>query len=263
MTPERAQGNPPSAGAAVPAQGEGSGPPDLQARLVQRSIPVLAAMASQILVGPRVLTVALVLISLAVSGLLVFRSMDTTTTDRALVVTGSALVGLVLLGLLLALVPAGLTSQSWVLGVALGELVIIFATLRVPLPVPARRWSGVMRTRGLGWYVAGVVVLVAAFGLSAGSTIHADAAPLAISVQAEQGTQYSVAVTSGRVRGPLTVVETSSGGRRVLRSGVVVGPGNSTVVALEPGITGQVKVGLEEHTAEGSSTLAHLTFIIP
>jgi hypothetical protein len=263
MTSEMSQGDPMAAETIKPAQGEGSGSPDLQARLVQRSIPVLAAMASQILVGPRVLTVALVLISLAVSGLLVFRSMDTTATDRALVVTGSALVGLVLLGLLLALVPAGLTARSWVLGVALGELVIIFATLRVELPGPTRRWSGAIRTRGLGWYVAGVVVLAAAVGLSVGSTVHTDAAPVAISVQAEQGTQYSVAVSSGKVRGPLTVVETSAGGSRVLRSGVVVGPGNSTVVALQPGITGQVKVELEKQTAKGRSTLAHLSFIIP
>jgi hypothetical protein len=252
-----------SAADGVPSKpGEVAGPPDLQARLVQRSIPVLAAMASEILAGPRVLTVALVLISLVVSGLLVFRSMDTKGTDRALVVTGSSLVGLVLLGMLLAVVPAGLTARSWVLGVSLVELVVIFATLRVDLPVPARRGFGVIRTRGIAWYTAGVVVLVAASGLSVFSTIHADVAPVAISVQAEHGAQYSVAVTSGSVRGPLTVVETSSRGRRVLRTGVMVGPGNSTVVALEPGITGHVRVSLDAQDGK-RATLSYLTFIVP
>jgi hypothetical protein len=245
-----------SAADGVPSKpGEVAGPPDLQARLVQRSIPVLAAMASEILAGPRVLTVALVLI-------LVFRSMDTKGTDRALVVTGSSLVGLVLLGMLLAVVPAGLTARSWVLGVSLVELVVIFATLRVDLPVPARRGFGVIRTRGIAWYTAGVVVLVAAIGLSVFSTIHADVAPVAISVQAEHGAQYSVAVTSGSVRGPLTVVETSSRGRRVLRTGVMVGPGNSTVVALEPGITGHVRVSLDAQDGK-RATLSYLTFIVP
>ncbi len=145
--------------------------------------------------------------------------------DSVLRVTGAAVVLLALLGLLLNVLPGGITAVSWGIGVGIIELVALVALAAWRSPVRAER---VGRRRlpvraGL-WGVAIAGVLAGALVLSTASFTSTHIAPLALGAE-RTGDTVEVTVSSGTDVGPYELQLVSDTGTTIrYASGIYVGP---------------------------------------
>ena len=143
--------------------------------------------------------------------------------DVVLVVAGGGLVALVLLGLLLNVLPTGITAPGWALVVGLLELgVLAFLAL---FRSPVERTAGTRRripVAGLAWGAAAAAVLAGAVIYSTASFDATHVQPLAIAAE-EHGSTADVTVSAGDRQGPFRLELVTADGRTVLAQDLRVG----------------------------------------
>ena len=143
--------------------------------------------------------------------------------DVVLVVAGGGLVALILLGLLLNVLPTGITAPGWALVVGLLELAVLafLALFRAPV----ERAAGVRRrlpVAGLAWGVAAAAVLAGAVVYSSASFQATHVQPLAVAAE-QHGRTVTVTVTAGDRQGPFRLDLVTADGRTVVAQDVRVG----------------------------------------
>lgn len=164
--------------------------------------------------------------------------------DRILTAVGSSVIGLALLGLLLNVLPSGLTAPGWGVGVGVVELLALVAVTflrprpdgeRVRLPLPSRS--------GAVWAVLIAAVLAGALTWSVSSFKTTHVEPLALA-GVPSGTSLKVTISSGTETGAYDLVRSSSSGRAVLASDVEVGPGSpvTITIAIHNGVREQIQL---------------------
>lgn len=151
--------------------------------------------------------------------------------DGALTILGVIIAALALLGLLLNVLPSGISAASWGIGVGVVEItaLILLAFWRAPKPV-ARR------TRGLPpaiiiWTVLVTGVLAGALLWSISSFTGTHVPPLAVAA-VPAGGSVVVTVSSGRDEGPYELQLVTSTGRAVLATDIRVGPENPLSITI-------------------------------
>ena len=140
-----------------------------------------------------------------------------------LVVAGGGLVALVLLGLLLNVLPTGITAPGWALVVGLLELAVLaFLTL---FRAPVER-SAVARRRvpiaGVAWGAAAAAVLAGAVLYSTASFDATHVQPLAVAAE-QHGRTVTVTVSAGDRQGPFRLDLVTAAGRTVIARDISVG----------------------------------------
>lgn len=242
----------------APAAPAGSSKEQMRARFVARTVLPVATVGAGALGAPHALTAALVVGGLVLMGILLAQKAKGPASDTGAVLIGAALSTIVLAGLVLGAIPAGLTFRSWTAAVSLVELAVVALTLHTSIPRRARRVGARRPTRTVAWYAAGSAVLAASLALSVVATQRADQAPVSLSIGPSGARPSAVEVASGRTSGPLTLTEIAGGQDHVLRAAFVVRPGHPELVALDPALTGVVTVQLEEAGAAQTVPLASL-----
>lgn len=156
---------------------------------------------------------------------------------------------LILLGLLLNLLPGGLTKLSWTVGVAVTGLAALLPTARDPLPSNpfATKLRQISDTTWI-FSAAAVVVLGAAVALSARVVHQDEVAPLQIASTTTAPGQVRLTVSSGTAESGLSVVTHTGAARSVTASGLTVGPGRSATVALSTPASRRVLVDLVDRS---------------
>ncbi|NHC44711.1 hypothetical protein [Motilibacter aurantiacus] len=141
-----------------------------------------------------------------------------------LVAVGSLLVGAVLLGVVLDVVPGGITRTSWALGMGLLGLLALGVAARRGVPetsVPA--WPALRA--GHLWYAAAALVVIAAVGVSVTSARDSERAPLQLALENPRDGRVDVVLTASGRSGPYDLVSVVGERRRTLDSDLVVSPG--------------------------------------
>lgn len=147
--------------------------------------------------------------------------------DAALRVTGAAVVLLAALGLLLSILPGGITAAGWGIGVGAIELVTVIA-LAVRRSPARGRGDGRRRlpVRAGLWAITISGVLAGALVLSTASFTDTHIAPLALGAE-RTGDTVEVTVSSGTDAGPYELQLVSDTGTTIrYASGITVGPGS-------------------------------------
>lgn len=236
----------------------GTSKEELRARFVARTVLPVATVGAGALGAPHALTAVLVVAGLGLMGVLLAEKAKGPASDTAAVLIGAALSILVLAGLVLGAIPAGLTYRSWTAALSLVELAVVALTIHTSIPRRARRAGARPPTRTVAWYAAGSVALAASLVLSVTATERADQAPVSLSIGPSGGTPPEVEVASGRTSGPLTLTEVASGQDHVLRAAFVVRPGHPELIALDPALRGVVTVQIADAGASQPVPLASL-----
>ena len=152
--------------------------------------------------------------------------------DVVLVVAGGGLVVLALLGLLLNVLPTGITTPGWALVVGLFELAVLafLAVFRAPMERAARprRRPPVAR---LAWGAAAAAVLAGAGVYSTASYDATHVQPLAIAAE-PHGSSITVTVGAGAAQGPFALDLVTADGRTVVAKNIRVGPGKQYTTRL-------------------------------
>lgn len=175
--------------------------------------------------------------------------------DTALAVFGGIAVVLVVLGLLLNLLPTGLTAMAWGIAIGVIELaaMILFA-FREPVAAarrPREDGASVPRRAVVAsiWGVLVLGVLTVALVLSIGSYDRTHIPPVALGAQTSGGTTV-VSIDSGRDADGLELRLVDADGRStVLASDIAVGPGRAAEKVRVPAST----VGRLELVRDGST----------
>jgi hypothetical protein len=229
--------------------------PVAQARLLRRGPIVVATLVCAFTSAPAGVTAAVVVVGVTATTALVVPRMQGTAAERALLVAGGVLVAGVLTGLLVTVLPSGLTVRSWVLALGLLEFAAIVASLDTPAPAlqgvvtRLRHAAGGLRPSAW-WYVAAAVVAAAGIIGSIVATVSVDAAPLSLSVEGYRAGGVVVAIDSDRSGGQFTLTDSATSGRVLVSRLVTLREGHPDVVVLPVTRPGPVSVRL---TATGST----------
>ena len=167
-----------------------------------------------------------------------------------LVAVGGGIVVLALLGLVLNLLPWGLTAGSWGVGAGLIEAGALVALAFWPAPAARAAGAGRPMLGGtvlvrpvLTWTVLVCAVLAGAVAWSVASFTATHVAPLAVAAE-PSGASVVERVTSGTTQGPFELDLVTTARRRVLQRDVRVGPdaASTTVVRLPADTRGLVQL---------------------
>lgn len=151
--------------------------------------------------------------------------------DVVLVLAGSGLVALALLGLLLDVLPTGITPVGWALAVGVLELLVLafLAVFRAPIETGLLRSEGARARSTFGKHPVGilsgaaaVLVLVGAIVYSTVSYDVTHVSPLAIASETH-GSTVTVTVSAGGEQGPYELDLVTATGRTVVATGISVG----------------------------------------
>jgi hypothetical protein len=159
--------------------------------------------------------------------------------DVVLVVAGGGLVALALLGLLLNVLPTGLSPLGWALAVGVLELLVLafLAVLRKPAAQEAAAQEPVARpagaatrrripVRGIAWGTAAAAVLAAAVVYSTVSFDATHVSPLAIAA-VPHGDSVTVTVSAGSAQGPFELDLVTTDGRTAVTKSVRIASGDT------------------------------------
>ncbi len=151
--------------------------------------------------------------------------------DGILAAVGVGVVTLMLIGVVLNLLPSGITGAGWGVAVGLVELAFLLALAYWRPPVASATRLAARRRRppvgAVVWTVLIAGVLAAALGWSVSSFSATHVAPLALGAVTSSGSAV-VTVSSGRDSGPFELRSVSTTGvSTVLFNGIQVGPGQS------------------------------------
>ncbi len=164
----------------------------------------------------------------------------------ATVLAGGAVVALVLTGLVLNLLPAGLSGAAWGVAVAVLELVVLAITAALPV----RRHAPRIPLAVAVWGAAVTAVLAVTIAWCVASYGATHVRPLSLAATTD-GDRVAVTISSGADAGPYELDLVTDRGRSVLARDVEVGPaGSRTVEATVPdGVRGLVQLRLAGATA--------------
>lgn len=156
--------------------------------------------------------------------------------DALLVGVGGLIVSLILLGLLLDVVPGGLTRLSWSIGLGLIGLTALVECRRRPGGQSFTR-HGPRKAGAAVWAVATGGLTVLAVVISVTSANDGESPPLQMSVRDIGSTHADVVVRGGSSVGTYELIAGTGAARRVVRRPFRIGAGESivTTVALGPG----------------------------
>ncbi len=164
--------------------------------------------------------------------------------------TGAVLV-CVGLGLVLNLLPVGLTRSSWIIGLALVGVLALALSARYPLPPSAFR-PLLRQIPDTSWVFAfgAIVVIVLSIALSARVTRNADTPPLQMSASAVVDGHTSVTLSSGTSFDRMSLVVTTSNSSQVVVADLSVTPDVAQVVSVPVVADGRSTVELldQNHT---------------
>jgi hypothetical protein len=163
---------------------------------------------------------------------------------------------LALLGLLLDVLPSGISAASWGIGVGVIELATLIALglWRAP-KVVTRSWIFRLPLRAIAWTVVVCGVLATALVWSTSSYNSAHIAPLAMGLSTS-GDSSVITVSSGSDDGPYDLRVVSSTGRALIAKNVRVSPGHPAAITIDLPENTREKVQLI--SADGSKTLREL-----
>lgn len=141
--------------------------------------------------------------------------------DAAALAAGGLVLALLAVGLVLDLLPAGITRTSWGYGAGVLELAAVAATARavLRLPRPGRAVLG-----ALLWSLPVLAVVAAAIMVSTRATDADQQSPLELAAVGDPRTPTLV-LTSSTADGPFDLTATSRGRSTVVATGLRVGPG--------------------------------------
>jgi hypothetical protein len=151
---------------------------------------------------------------------------------RLLVVSGSILVSLVLIGLVLDVAPGGISRLGW--AVAFGLLAVCaLAGAGRSAWRPARVTLRPRMRRQGTWYATSLIVAALAIVVSLNAAHeHVQVPPLQFFVQSRAPSAATVEASSGDLTGPLEIVEGPAFGGTVLAGPVRVSPGRPLVIRV-------------------------------
>ena len=152
--------------------------------------------------------------------------------DGALTVLGVVIAVLALLGLLLNVLPLGISTASWGIGVGVIEVVALIALAywRPPKPMTPR-WTHGVPIAAIVWTLLVTGVLAGALLWSIASFNGTHVAPLAVAA-VPSGGSVVVTVSSGREEGPYDLQLVTTTGRTVLAKDIRVGPENPSSITI-------------------------------
>ena len=221
-----------------------------RSRLAWRMAVVVAAAVCAGVGLPTPVTATLGALALALTVEVIATHWSYSGIDGLILGVGALLVGLVLVGLLLDVVPGGIDRISWAAGSGVAESgVMAFAFTR-------RRRRSLPRARlraSAGWYGVGLILLVAGFTISVAAERHAESPPVALSVVGANASHPTIEVTSGHAAGTFTLVQGSWPFQQIVASGFAVSPGHPKLFVLTTPRRARVTVRL----LEGSSVSGH------
>lgn len=220
---------------------------------LRRAAGLWAALAVS-LAAPGWLAALLVAVTMLVVAERLVRRRGRGALDAMLVGLAGICGTLILLGLVLNLLPGGLTRLSWTVGAAVAGAAALLAT---SLLVSSRErltsspFGAILRRiPDTTWIftAAAVVVLGVAVALSARVVHQVDVPPLQIAGTTTSPGQVLLTVSSGTAESGLSVITHTGAARTVAGSGLTVGPGRNATVTLSAPASGRVVVDLVDRT---------------
>lgn len=153
--------------------------------------------------------------------------------DGALTVLAVIITVLALLGLLLNVLPSGISTASWGIGVGVIEVaaLIALAYWRAPKPL-TRRSTRRVPVATIVWTILVTGVLTGALLWSIASFNGTHVAPLAVAA-VPSGGSVVVTVSSGRDEGPYELQLVTPTGRTVLAKDIRVGPESPSSITID------------------------------
>ncbi|NHC13463.1 hypothetical protein [Motilibacter deserti] len=147
---------------------------------------------------------------------------------RHLVVSagGALLVGAVLVGVVLDVLPGGITRASWAVSAGLLGLLALAMAARRGTPAVLPRLRRLPRPgTGTTWYVAAAAVVAAAAWVSVDAARDSERAPVQFALENARAGSVEVVLTASQRSGPYDVVAVAGKRSTTLERDVVVTPG--------------------------------------
>jgi hypothetical protein len=138
---------------------------------------------------------------------------------------------LALLGLVLGVLPAGISAVSWGVGVGIIELAALFALAYWRAPTTVTRRVPRLRVATLVWTILVTGVLAGALIWSIGSFTSTHVAPLALGAVSSGGSVV-VTISSGSDDGPYDLLLVTSTGRQLLARDIRVSAESPASITL-------------------------------
>lgn len=151
----------------------------------------------------------------------------------ALTALAVVIVLLMALGLLLSLLPSGISTIRWGVGAGVIELVSLIGLAYWRAPNAATRpWKPVVSVAAVVWTILVAGVLATALVWSIASVNAHQVAPLAVAA-VSSGESATVTVSSGRDEGPYELQVVNGTSRTVLAHDIRIGPGKSASFTIK------------------------------
>ena len=197
--------------------------------LAWRTALVLLAAVGTVVGLPAGVRAPLSLAAALVVGVALLQRLRPSGLLRAATITiGGGVVALALLGIVLNLLPTGLSAAAWGVAVALLEIAVLLAVALRPIPASAASSSTPARLRPSAAAIAWTVVVLAVLGVAVTSSVVSfDAThirPVAMAAKPASGGAVTVSVSAGSDAGPYDVVLVTGGGRSTLARNVRITP---------------------------------------
>jgi hypothetical protein len=192
--------------------------------LAWRAVLVVLASAGVLLDVPAWARVPLS-VAAAVVTLLFFlgRSRTRGPIDANLTALAIVIVVLMLLGVILNVLPAGITRVGWGIGVGLAELVALLLLAFWRAPKPVVRTVPRVRLSAVVWALAVAAVLIGALSWSVASFDGTHVSPLVMDATGS-GRSVVVTVSSGRDVGPYLLQSVKGSTRTTIARDIRIGP---------------------------------------
>jgi hypothetical protein len=223
---------------------------------VRSAVLVLAAVLS--VIAPDLVVTGLVMLGVVASSAeLAVRPWSTSVLTRTVMASGGLLVVLVLGGLVLNLMPWGLTRASWtVLALTAAASILIVRRTRMPHrpPVGSQQRHGRPAPSAVGWGAATGVILVAAVLLAVVGGRDASTSVLAFAVTGQSGRDVQVEVQGDAGGGSYDIVAVAvPGGGQLAPQRVTVGPGARVPAVVSLPADGRWRIELRDAGQEAAS----------
>lgn len=216
-------------------------------RLLARVAFAIAAAAAPLAAAPPAVAAPLATVAAAAIAERVARHRRRGPADLVLVALAGAFGATILLGFVLNILPSGLTSTSWAMGVFAVELGGLACCVRPPEPpslVALLRTDSRPSATGLACAALGTLVLAATISVSAAVALDSAPAPLEISTVSSAGGTAEIRIEAGATTGSyaLDVVTGRTRQTVIARLDLAAGASTTATVPIPPGARSTVEL---------------------